>query len=295
MGRGSLDDIQKFSSLPTYLPVRYQVLNAELTFFLKEANQELMRNSSLQSRVQSFFTYKTKEAPLVNASYGPFSVANAVPQDLLLTSNLFGSTNKFAFNWKLKTYIMSEKVFLSRPKVQILFYIVGRDWDDYSTTEQLPCVRVFAFRDTREVRGSCRLTGHLGLCVADLEFQSTWFNPSTVATGHKKVADPSEGSFVELYYTVQPGDEKGECTTEDVRKGNAIRPGKEGSGESVFPLQRIGSIRLYRSTESSQMTELRLDSNVVIWLPSKPTKQGGVVSAFVTITSNITVDQFILR
>uniref|UniRef100_A0ACB8FZF4 Uncharacterized protein n=1 Tax=Sphaerodactylus townsendi TaxID=933632 RepID=A0ACB8FZF4_9SAUR len=295
VGRGALDNIQKFSSLATYLPVRYQILNADTSFFLKEANQDFMRNSSLQSRMETFFTYKAKKTPVINASYGPFSVEHAVPQDLLLTSNLFGATNKFTFNWKLKAYIMNEKVYLSRPKVQVLFYIIGRDWDDYSSTEQLPCMRVFAFRETREVRGSCRLKGDLGLCVADLELQPTWFNPPTVVSGRKKSPDPADPSSIELYYTIQPGDENGECTTGDIRKGNAIRPGKEGAGETMSRLQRIGSVSLYRTTESSQLTELWLDGNVVIWLPSKPIKQGEVVSAHVTVTNNGTVDQFILR
>ncbi|KYO39593.1 hypothetical protein Y1Q_0018664 [Alligator mississippiensis] len=293
--RAVLDNIQRFSSLPTYLPVSYQIFSAETSFFLKEANQDFMRNSSLQSRVESFFPYKAKRPPVLNASYGPFSVEQVVPPDLMLTSTSFGSTNKFTFNWKLKAYIMSDKIYLAKPKVQVLFYIVGRDWDDYSTTERLPCLRVFAFRETREVRSSCRLKGDLGLCVAELELLPAWFNPPTVVAGRKKATDPSVGSTVELYYIIQPGDGKGECTTEDVRKGNAIRPGKDGMAETTSHLQRIGSISLYRGPESSQLTELRLDGNVVIWLPSKPVKQGEVVNIYVTIANNSTVDHFILR
>ncbi|XP_066835374.1 transmembrane protein 132C isoform X3 [Anser cygnoides] len=293
--RGVLDNNQRFSSSPTYLPVSYRIFSAETSFFLKEANQDFMRNSSLQSRVESFFPYKAKRPPVLNASYGPFSIEQVVPQDLMLTSNFFGSANKFTYNWKLKAFIMSDKIYVSKPKVQVLFYIVGRDWDDYSTTERLPCLRVFAFRETREVRGSCRLKGDLGLCVAELELLASWFNPPTVVTGRKKPPDFSEGSPVELYYAVQPGDEKGECTAEDVRKGNAIRPGKDGLDETTSHLQRIGSVSLYRGQETSQLTELRLDSNIVIWLPSKPVKQGEVVNIYVTIATNSTVDQFILR
>ncbi|XP_066418527.1 transmembrane protein 132C [Molothrus aeneus] len=293
--RGVLDNNQRFSSLPTYLPVSYRLFNAETSFFLKEANQDFMRNSSLQSRVESFFPYKAKRPPVLNASYGPFSVEQAVPQDLLLTSSSFGSANKFTYNWKLQAYILSSKIYLSKPRVQVLFYIVGRDWDEYSPAERLPCLRVFAFRETREVRGSCRLRGDLGLCVAQLELLPSWFNPPTVLTGRKKPAEQLEGSPVELYYTVQPGDEKGECTAEDLRKGNAIRPGKDGVDESMSHLQRIGSVSLYRGQEASQLTELRLDSNVVVWLPSKPVKQGEVVNVYVTIANNSTVDQFILR
>ncbi|KAK2522752.1 hypothetical protein Q9233_010111 [Columba guinea] len=293
--RGALDNNQRFSSSPTYLPVSYRIFNAETSFFLKEANQDFMRNSSLQSRVESFFPYKAKRPPVLNASYGPFSVEQVVPQDLMLTSNFFGSANKFTYNWKLQAYIMNDRIYPSKPKVQVLFYIVGRDWDDYSSTERLPCLRVFAFRETREVRGSCRLQGDLGLCVAELELLPSWFNPPTVVTGRKKPPDQFEGSPVELYYTIQPGDEKGECTAEDIRKGNAIRPGKDGMDETMSHLQRIGSVSLYRGQETSQLTELRLDTNVVVWLPSKPVKQGEVVNVYVTIANNSTVDQFILR
>ncbi|ETE60915.1 Transmembrane protein, partial [Ophiophagus hannah] len=295
MGRVAFDSVQKFSSLSAYLPVKYQISGTESSFFLREANHEFMKNSSLQSRVETFFTYKTKKRPVVSVSYGPFLVEHDVPQDLLLTPNAFGSTNKFTFNWKLKTYIMSEKIYLTRPKVQILFYVVGRDWDDYSMSEQLPCMHVFAFWETLGVRGSCRLKGDLGLCVASLDLQPTWFNPPTVVTGRKKVVDRSDGISVELYYAIHPGGENGECSTEDLRKGNAIRPGKEGAGERMSHLQRIGSISLHQAPETSQLTELWLDSNIVIQLPLKPVKQGEVVTASVTVTNNITVDQFILR
>ncbi|KAM7034726.1 transmembrane protein 132C [Acridotheres tristis] len=293
--RGVLDNNQRFSSLPTYLPVSYRLFNTETSFFLKEANQDFMRNSSLQSRVESFFPYKAKRPPVLNASYGPFSVEQAVPQDLMLPSNPFASANKFPYNWKLRAYILSSKIYLSKPRVQVLFHVVGRDWDEQSPAERLPCLRVFAFRETREVRGSCRLRGHLGLCVAQLELLPAWFSPPSVLSGRKKQLEQLEGSPVELYYTVQPGDEKGECTAEDIRKGNAIRPGKDGGDESVAHLQRIGSVSLYRGQEASQLTELRLDSNVVVWLPSKPVKQGDVVNVYVTIANNSTVDQFILR
>ncbi|KFP07719.1 Transmembrane protein 132C, partial [Calypte anna] len=128
-----------------------------------------------------------------------------------------------------------------------------------------------------------------------LELLPSWFNPPTVVTGRKKPPDQFDGSPVELYYTLQPGDEKGECTAEDIRKGNAIRPGKDGMDETMSHLQRIGSVSLHRGQETSQLTELRLDSNIVVWLPSKPVKQGEVVNVYVTIANNSTVDQFILR
>uniref|UniRef100_A0A8C3IM64 T132D protein n=1 Tax=Chrysemys picta bellii TaxID=8478 RepID=A0A8C3IM64_CHRPI len=293
--RGILESIQRFSLLPTYLPVSYHIHNADVSFFLKEANQDIMRNSSLQSRVESFLIYKSKRPPVLNASYGPFFVEQIVPQDLMLSSNPFGSTNKFSFNWKLKAYIMSDKIYLSKPKVQILFYVVGRDWDDYSTTERLPCLRVFAFRETREVRGSCRLKGDLGLCVAELELLPSWFNPPTVVAGRKKATDQSEGSPVELYYTIQPGDETGECTKEDIRKSNGIRLGGNDIDESVPPLQRIGSVFLYQTYSGPSLSEMRLDNNIAIQYIPKTVKQGDILTFLVSINKNSTEDLFTLR
>ncbi|XP_031448569.1 transmembrane protein 132D-like isoform X1 [Phasianus colchicus] len=293
--RGILESIQRFSLLPTYLPVTYRIHNADVSFFLKEANQDIMRNSSLQSRVESFLIYKSKRPPVLNASYGPFSIEQVVPQDLMLSSNPFESTNKFSFNWKLKAFIMSDKIYPSKPKVQVLFYIVGRDWDDYSTTERLPCLRVFAFRETREVRGSCRLKGDLGLCVAELELLPGWFNPPTVVAGRKKPMEHSEGSPVELYYAIQPGDEKGECTKEDVRKSNGIRPGRNDIDESGPPLQRIGSVFLYQTRAVPSLNEMRLDNNIAIWYAPKTVKQGDILTFLVSIAKNSTEDQFTLR
>ncbi|XP_061459492.1 transmembrane protein 132D-like isoform X2 [Rhineura floridana] len=255
-----------------------------------------MRNSSLQSRVESFLVYKSKRPPILNATYGPFSIEQVIPQDLLSPSSPFGSTApKFSFNWKLKAYIMNNKVYLSRPKVQILFYIVGRDWDDYSVTEKLPCLRVFAFRETREVRGSCRLKGDLGLCVAELELLPSWFNPPTVVAGRKKPLNQSEGSPVELYYAIQPGDEKGDCAKEDLRKNNGIRPGRNDIDESGPPLQRIGSVFLYQTRGSPSLSEMRLDSNIAIQYIPKTVKRGDVLTFVVSIAKNSTEDQFTLR
>ncbi|XP_010153474.1 PREDICTED: LOW QUALITY PROTEIN: transmembrane protein 132D-like, partial [Eurypyga helias] len=298
--RGILESIQRFSLLPTYLPVTYRIHNADVSFFLKEANQDIMRNSSLQSRVESFLIYKSKRPPVLNASYGPFSIEQVVPQDLMLSSNPFGSASKFSFNWKLKAYIMSTRIYLSKPKVQVLFYIVGRDWDDYSTTERLPCLRGFAFRETplpraREVRGSCRLKGDLGLCVAELELLPGWFNPPTIVAGRKKPMDQSAGSPVELYYAIQQGDEKGECTKEDVRKSNGIRPGHNDIDESGPPLQRIGSVFLYQTHAVPSLNEMRLDNNIAIQYAPKTVKQGDILTFLVSVAKNSTEDQFTLR
>ncbi|XP_039735420.1 transmembrane protein 132C [Pteropus medius] len=295
-GRGVADTAQRFSSLPPYLPVTYRVHHADVSFFLREADQDVVRNSSLQSRVESFFTYRARRPPILNASFGPFAVEKVVPLDLMLISNFLGPTNEFGLNWRLQAHILRDRVYRSRPTVQVLFHVVGRDWAERGPEERLPCLRAFAFRETREVRGGCRLQGALGLCVAALELPSGWFGPPTVLAGRRRPADPAEGSAVELYYAVHAADERGDCAGGDVRKGNAIRPGKDGLEDATSRLQRIGAVGLFPAQDSSaQLSELRLDGNVAISVPSGPVKQGDVVTAYVTVASNSTVDFFILR
>ncbi|ELK14254.1 Transmembrane protein 132C [Pteropus alecto] len=294
-GRGVADTAQRFSSLPPYLPVTYRVHHADVSFFLREADQDAMRNSSLQSRVESFFTYRARRPPILNASFGPFAVEKVVPLDLMWISNFLGPTNEFGLNWRLQAHILRDRVYRSRPTVQVLFHVVGRDWAERGPEERLPCLRAFAFRETREVRGGCRLQGALGLCVAALELPSSWFDAPTVLAGRRRPADPAEGSAVELYYAVHAADERGDCAGGDVRKGNAIRPGKDGLEDATSRLQRIGAVGLFPARDSSaQLSELRLDGNVAISVPSGPVKQGDVVTAYVTVASNSTVDFFIL-
>ncbi|XP_053327786.1 transmembrane protein 132D [Spea bombifrons] len=291
---GILDSIQRFSLLPSYLPVAYTIHQSDVSFLLKEANQDIMRNSSLQTRVESFLIYKAKKQPVMNASYGPFFVEQTVPQDLLLIPNHFQSADKFTFNWKIKSYIIEEKIYPTKPKVQILFYIVGRDWDDYTTTERLPCIKVFAFRETREVKGTCKLSGDLGLCVAELELLSGWFDPPTVVVGHKKMSDQPEGSPVELYYSVHQIGEKGECVKEEDKGKSGTRAAQNYIDDAGPPLQRIGSVYLYQN-KSNYSTEVQLDGHVMIRSHYQNVKKGDTLTFFVSLSRNATQTKFKLR
>ncbi|MGH0122757.1 UNVERIFIED_CONTAM: hypothetical protein FKN15_029461 [Acipenser sinensis] len=290
--RGASDTQQRFSS-PTYLPVTSQIQNSESSFFLKEAGQELMRNSSLQSRTEPFFIHLADGVPVLNSSYANLSVECPIPLELLqATPRLVRDTSQLTLNWKIRAHIVNEKVLFSRPRVKTLFYLAGKSWGDSAPPERLPCVKVFAFQETEEVMAGCRLAGDLGICVAELELLSSWFGPPSVVPGRKKAAEQLEGTSVELYYTMQPLDRSGDCSTEDPRKGNAIRPGQ---AEAMPSMQRIGSVYLYHAQESPRFTELRLDSNVMIQVPPSPVKPGDIISFRIGTGSSAGVEQFTLR
>lgn len=303
-----LEGLQRYGSMPIYLPVSYRILNAESAFFLQEANQDFMRNSSLQVRTESFFIHQARQMPVLNASYGPLSVQKPVPLELLqnlpgpFTTPSFTSSSSaptwasssplFTFNWKVHAYIIGERIHPSWPKVQVLFYIAGRDWDDYSTLDKLPCIRMFAFHETQEVRGTCKLKGELGICVAELEPLASWFSPPTVRPGRQRVSEQAQGTPVELYYMVQTT-ESGDCSSEESRKAPSLRTDQQrpmGYFVGHTPMQRIGSVRLFQP-----LSELKLDKNFVVMVPTKSIRQRETVSAFLALSTLSSVQIFTLR
>ncbi|XP_062867212.1 transmembrane protein 132D [Trichomycterus rosablanca] len=296
-GRTLQEGLPRSGSVPAYLPVRYRVLNADLAFFLKEANQDIMRNSSFQARTEMFFVQQARRTPVVNATYGPFSAQQAVPAEFL-DPGIFNQptssaqpSSLFTFNWKVQTFVVTERVHPSWPKVQVLFYVVGRDWDDYTTVDRLPCIRMFAFHETQEVRGACRLKGELGLCVAELEPLPSWFSPPSVVPGRQR-APQAEGTPVELYYMVQSG-ESGECEAESSRRAGGVQSESQGPAgyfSGPTPMRRIGSVRLLQP-----LSELRLDRNFVVMVPSRSIRQRETVSAFLVASALSSVEIFTLR
>ncbi|XP_069476223.1 transmembrane protein 132B [Ambystoma mexicanum] len=289
--RGLMDSLQRFSSLPVYLPVRYQISNADVSFFLKESNQDVTRNSSLQSRVESFFVYKAKSPPVLNVSYGPYWVEQALPQELMLTSSAFSSSNGFTFNWKLKSQIIVSSIYPNRPKVQALFYITGKDWEDDRSMEVLPCVKLVALLDTREVVSSCRLKGDLGLCVAELQLHPGVFR-SPSPTEDAKPTLPPEGVPVELYHFLYATD--GDCSAEDGQWESSLRLGHI-NGQASLPMERIGSVIVYPNQDRLKVSALALDANIVIHLPLEPVREGQTVTVHVFTARDPIADQFKIR
>ncbi|XP_029103238.1 transmembrane protein 132C [Scleropages formosus] len=299
--RGVPDGQQKFSTLPTYLPVAYQVQNAELSFFLKETGQEVMRNGSLQSRAEPFFIHLADGAPSVNCSYGNLSAESPVPLELLQASPpLLPAATHMSFNWKVRAHVVSPRASARNPRLQVLFYLAGRRWDEAPVPEVLlPCVHLEAQLDGSEVAASCRLEGGLGICVAELELPPAWFG---AAFGRRKPG----ASSAELFYTVQPleGAAKG-CGAKDIQRGrnHGSRKGPAAVAAAAAAVtvvaagaQRIGTVELVSSQdEGPPLTSLPLDENVEIEGPAGPVRQGQTITFRVNVSSASTVEQFILR
>lgn len=116
------------SSLPTYLPVQCQLSGANSAFFLREANQEVMRNGSLSSRTEPFFLHQLESGiaaqqslPSVNCSYGNVSIEQPIPTELLQgpQPHLLTSVSQVTINWRVKAQVVVPKVGSTRPWIQV--------------------------------------------------------------------------------------------------------------------------------------------------------------------------------
>ncbi|XP_077895495.1 transmembrane protein 132B isoform X1 [Ictidomys tridecemlineatus] len=295
-GRGAMDGLQRFSSLPAFLPSDLRIAGAEASFFLKEARQDLTRNASLQARVESLFVYRARGPPSVNASYGPFSAERPVPRELLLTPTAFGDLEKFPFNWKLKPHILDSSIYSNRPKVQTLFYVTGMAWDDSDPGEDLPCVKMFAFPEAREVAASCRLQGAPGLCVAELELLPEWFSSGLDLEPEEEIPALLGGTAMELFFSLYPADAAGQCPLEEEGKWeNNIHLGQDSPPQAPPARERIGSVVVYPTQDDLRWSLLSLDQNVALSVPLNLIREGDTATFLVSLTSGSVAEQFTLR
>ncbi|KAI7797737.1 putative transmembrane protein 132D-like, partial [Triplophysa rosa] len=286
---------------PTFLPVSYQVLDAEY-FLLKEAGQDIMRNSSMRSNTQSIVVLRPERLPVINASYGPFSAKQEIPLDLLQSVEIFRpSPPVFTLNWRVQSFVLTRWVYSSSPKLRVLFYVAGRDWDRQEKVkgckDELPCVTVYSFWQTQEVRGSCIIGNKLGTCMAEVDLPVGWFSRAEGRSIRERLG-PTQGNPVELYYQARPS-AYGPClgSGEEEKRwdfDNSRQPQAEYI--PVTPMQRIGSVRLLQvKPGATPMSVLRLEETVVIQTSSKPLKRNDIASFSVYMRSSANLDTFSLR
>uniref|UniRef100_A0A8C4I235 Transmembrane protein 132C n=1 Tax=Dicentrarchus labrax TaxID=13489 RepID=A0A8C4I235_DICLA len=252
---------------------------ADSAFFLREANQEVMRNGSLSSRTEPFFLHQLEAGvaapqslPSVNCSYGNLSIEQPIPYLVQMTSIHF-------FTHYHIVYLLC---------LQVLFYLVGRRWDepDPPPPALLPCVRALAIRDTSEAAPSagCRLMGPSGICVVRLEIPPAWFTPPQVRKRPPEVTLPS----VDVYYSIIPVEGAGL----GMGLGGQWSPLLDGGLQDML---KAGSVVMTMGPVSAKGERLRLDENVEVLVPPSPVRLGKTVAFGVYMKTDSNTEQFTLR
>ncbi|KAJ3604299.1 hypothetical protein NHX12_029040 [Muraenolepis orangiensis] len=277
--------------LPVYLPVNYEVRDADY-FLLKEAGQDFMRNSSMQTHTQPLVILRASRQPVINASYGSLSTEQPVPRDLVQGVQLFNAPGAFTFNWKIQSFVLTPKVFSSKPQVRVLFYVAGREWGSWSAgpAGRLPCVTVYAFWQTQEVRGSCALGGDQATCMAELLPLPGWF---AAGGDSRERQDGSSGNPVELYYQAWPS-VGGTCRSPEVGRWGGS--GQQKQYLPVTPMQRIGSVRLLQVPKGmATLLRLKLGNAIVIRTSSKPLRKTDIATFSILMAASAQLVNFTLR
>ncbi|XP_077571694.1 transmembrane protein 132B [Stigmatopora nigra] len=305
------------TSLPTYLPVRCRLNGADSAFFLREANQDVMRNGSLSSRTEPFFLSRLEAGvaaphalPSVACGYGNVSAEQQIPVELLQgpPPSLQPNPSHITLNWKVKGHIVASKVGSTQPWIQVLFYLAGRRWDESDPTPPslLPCVRSLAVRDPGESAPSagCRLEGPMGVCVVRLEIPLAWFAPLQARRR------PTEGTLpsLDVYFSVIPVEgARAECPSyvnELWKSPNANAGSLGGLGMNPWiplvdgglqDMQKIGSVDMSVGPVTPQGELLTMDRNVDILVPPSPVRLGKTVAFAVYMKTESLAEQFILR
>lgn len=289
-----LTDSKSPVPFPVFLPVSYEVRDADY-FLLKEAGQDFMRNSSMQSHTQPFVILRASRRPAVSASYSTMSAETLVPVDLVQSVQLFNAPEVFTFNWKIQAFVLTPRVFSSKPKVRVLFYVAGRDWGRGGGTEdELPCVTVYAFWQTQEVRGSCVMGGDRGTCMAELAPALGWFSSGSEGTSRER-QDPTAGNPVELYYQARPK-VNGRCNSDDGSRRGGSQQREAEEFVPVTPMQRIGSVRLLQVPKGmATLSRLKLGNAIVIRTSSKPLKKTDIATFYILMVGSAQLTNFTLR
>ncbi|XP_062855526.1 transmembrane protein 132D [Trichomycterus rosablanca] len=261
----------------SFLPVSYKIHGADY-FLLKEAGQEIMRNSSVRSHTQPFVILRVQRPPVATVTYGLFSTEQEIPLNLIPLALPLPSPSVFRVNWRVQFFVLTSRVQSSNPKVRVLFYIPGHElylerteeWND----DKPPCIVVYlyAFWQTKEVRGSCVISGRSGLCVAELDPPVEWFGPA-------------QGNQLELYYQAKP-------ETSSLCRGQWV---PQVNYDPVTPMQRIGSVRLLQVRPGATPDFLlKLGDAVIVHATSRVLQKNDVISFLIYVKPVADLERFSL-
>lgn len=268
----------------------YQIINAD-HFFLKDTSQALMTNFTQQSQKQPFIITGLTGKPTIKISFGPISVEQAIPLELINTGP------------RVRAFILARQVRSASPIIQLLFYATNKIDDMMDLPGQVSpgqsdkgyiCVTAHAFWKSQEIRGTCSISENGGFCLAQLRPEPTWFSPRS-ARSSKEHRASSQGTVVELYYQTTPSPTN-QCIPQDSKQWHSPTQEEISGQQSGSILKKVGYINLLRSPPGNPMfMRLRLGGAVIIQTSSQPLKTTDTATFYVFLSSTSQVDRFILR
>lgn len=279
------EDLRSFSPELTY-----QIINAD-HFFLKDTSQASIGNFTQQSQKQPFIITGLTGIPSINISFGPMSVKQTIPLDLINTA------------MRVRAFLLAHQVRSASPIIQLLFYATNKIDDMIDLSSQVSpgqsdrgyiCITAHAFWKTQEIRGTCSISENGGFCLAQLRPEPEWFSPRSGRSSKERRAS-SRGTLVDLYYQTRPSPTN-QCIPQDSMQWHNPSQEKISGQQSRSNLKKFGYVNLLRSPPGNPMfIRLRLGGAVIIQTSSKPLKTTDTATFYVFLSSTSQVDHFVLR
>ncbi|KAI4893205.1 hypothetical protein NFI96_018519, partial [Prochilodus magdalenae] len=240
------------------------------------------RSQRLQKQV--FVITGHTEQPAINVSYGPMSVEQSIPPELVNAGP------------RVRAFILARQVRSSAPVIRLLFYATSKidllkDVSDQVRPGQSEagyiCVTAHAFWALLEIRGTCSIPANGGFCLAHLKPEPAWFNPGIARSSREQRGD-SRGTVVELYYQTRPSPTS-QCVAQDSNQW-------KGANEAFGPnMKKIGNVNLLRSPPGNPtFMRLRLGGTVIVQTSSKPLRNADTATFYIFLSSTSPVEHFIL-
>lgn len=261
----------------------YQIISAD-HFFLKDTSQASIGNFTQQSHKLPFIITGLTGKPTINISFGPMSVEQAIPLELINTAP------------RVRAFILARHVRSASPIIPLLFYATNKfdDMMDLSgraspgqRDKRYICVTAHAFLKSQEIRDTCSISENGGFCLAQLRPEPVWFSKEHRAS--------SQGTVVELYYQTRPSSTS-QCIPQDNMQWQIPTQEKISGQQSGSILKKFGYVNLLRSPPGNPMfMRLRLGGAVIIQTSSKPLKMTDTATFYVFLSSTSQVEHFILR
>uniref|UniRef100_A0A8C4QTT9 Uncharacterized protein n=1 Tax=Eptatretus burgeri TaxID=7764 RepID=A0A8C4QTT9_EPTBU len=282
------------STEPPYLHLRYKIFNSNSAFLLKRANQSSLPISiSQELHHQPFLVMNTADKlPVINVAYGPFSSQRPLPEDLWPGNILNSFTEVIQLRWNFRAFIIEREIFSARPRVKVLFYITGWDWDGKVTHEKYPCIGLYVLHAQQKMTTFCRLNV-LGVCLAEIRLPSSWFLPK-VSPNEDMTMDRTGNNVAALYYTVRTVGGGSFCGESRRAKLSVIHFLNEVSVVDDEDLHWVANVTLSQAALQPVIREVHLDENILIYIPDKTLRPKEIVKIPVKILKNSTIQNFTL-
>lgn len=222
----------------------------------------------------------------LKASSGPFEVHQVIQDDLIDTFLESDEENKYSlvhrdvvYNAEVSAHIVSEKLSLKWPKLQVLIHIRHRSVKKKGKLSDrrsgpVMCGHVYVRNRFSELSSICVLNYPESACVSGIDLPADWWQQNSTA--------------IKVFYAFSHAEQNQECAS----ASNSIVPGK--AFENPLTSKRKFITNLYLSQLTNEFKKVK-DQHILIYIPMETLDLGTVFEIPVKLEAESDLQGFVMR